>query len=987
MSARRPRKLPNLVQRDDAPPLLDGDALYMQLRDAIEDAGSYDDAQGALLPLAKAALVDVLQTAEKLLIEDRGGLACAQRLSLAQDTLIKTLFRITTEYRYPLSNPSQGERIAVCAQGGYGRGTLGPQSDIDLLFLRPAKQTPWGEQVVESLLYFLWDCGFKVGHATRTVAECVKLAKEDMTIRTALLEARFILGDEDLFKTFHTAFQDQVVSGTGPEFVTAKLSERDARHAKAGSSRYLVEPNVKESKGGLRDLNTLFWIGKYVYQVDTEAELVTKGVFTRREYNAFVKGSDFLWATRCHIHFLMRRPDDRLSFDLQGDIAQRLGYADRPGLQPVERFMKHYFIVAKDVGDLTRILCARLEENEAKPTPIFDRMLGPLRRRNVKKLPVNTDFLVDNFRLNVARESVFAEDPANMLRFFQLADKYGLALHPDATRLITLSLKLITPALRNDPDANAIFLEILCSTNRPEATLRKMNEAGVLGRFVPDFGKVVSMMQFNMYHHYTVDEHLLRTVGVLAQIESGKLKEEHPLSAVLLPTITNRRALYVTLFLHDIAKGRPEDHSTEGAKIARRLCPRFGLSASETALVAWLIEDHLVMSMTAQSRDLSDPKTIETFAARAQTLERLKLLLILTVCDIRAVGPGVWNGWKGQLLRTLYYESEIILTGGHSQAARAQRVTAAQEMLFEALPQWSQADREAYAAMHYPPYWLRTELDRKIAHAHLIHDADDAGQAFASLSAVRAFEGVTELVIYAPDHPRLLSTLAAACVASKADIVGAQIHTTSNGKALDTILIRQEFDQEADERRRAERIAQAVENALKGDEQLPSMMEEKGKAKGRVRAFKVPPEVMIDNQGSERFTVIEAAGRDRPGLLHDLSNALAELSLDTHSAHVATFGERAVDVFYVTDLTGQKVTARAKLNAVQKALEDVLGGTPGKPRAAALARRGIGPGSRTGGVPEPTEHAPSTPAPQPTRFKRKAKSGTKTNKTSKKASA
>ncbi|MEO0384683.1 MAG: [protein-PII] uridylyltransferase [Pseudomonadota bacterium] len=962
--------MPKLVHRDDAPPLLDGEALYVEMRDTIESAGSYDDAHAQLIPIVKAAVVQILQMAEALLLADRGGLACAQRLSRAEDILIQTLYRVVTEYRYPLVNPSQGERITVCAVGGYGRGTLGPQSDIDLLFLRPAKQTPWGEQVVESLLYFLWDCGFKVGHATRTVDECVKLAKTDMTIRTALLETRFILGDQPLFDTFQTAFQDQVVKGSAAEFVSAKLGERDGRHKKQGSSRYVVEPNVKESKGGLRDLNTLFWIGKYVYQVDTEAELVTKGVFTRREYNTFVKGSDFLWATRCHIHFLMRRPDDRLSFDLQGDIAQRLGYTDHPGMQPVERFMKHYFLVAKDVGDLTRILCARLEENEAKPTPILDRMLGPLRRRNVKKLPANSDFVVDTSRLNVARETVFSEDPVNLLRFFQLADKYGLALHPDATRLVTLSLKLVTPALKTDPDANAIFLEILCSKNRPEATLRRMNETGFLGRFVPDFGKVVAMMQFNMYHHYTVDEHLLRTVGVLAQIESGHLKEEHPLSVVLLPTIQNRRALYVALFLHDIAKGRPQDHSTEGAKIARRICPRFGLSPSETALVAWLIEDHLVMSMTAQSRDLSDPITIETFAARVQTLERLKLLLLLTVCDIRAVGPGVWNGWKGQLLRTLYYEAEIILTGGHSEAAREQRVAGAQAMLFEALPDWSEAEREAYAAMHYPPYWLRTDLDRKIAHAHLIKSAEEADKAFASLTAVHSFEGVTEIVLYTPDHPRLLSTIAAACVAAKADIVGAQIHTTATGKALDTILIRQEFEQEADERRRADRIAATLESAMTGDVHLPPMMAEKGKAKGRVKAFKVPPEVMIDNQGSERFTVIEAAGRDRPGLLHDLARALSDLSLDTHSAHVATFGERAVDVFYVTDLVGLKVTGRAKLNAIKKKLETVLGGTPAKPRPAALARRGRG----NAAVPEPSEPAPSTPAPRPAqRSKSKAR--------------
>ena len=955
--------MPRLVHRDDAPPLLDTEALYLEMRETIEQAGSYDLAHGQLIPIVKAAVVETLKTAEARLLEDGGGLACAQRLSLAQDMLISTLFRIVTEYRYPLVNPSQGERLTVCAVGGYGRGTLGPQSDIDLLFLRPSKQTPWGEQVVESLLYFLWDCGFKVGHATRTIDECVKLAKSDMTIRTALLETRFILGDEGLFADFQTAFKDHVVKGSAAEFVSAKLGERDARHAKQGSSRYLVEPNVKESKGGLRDLNTLFWIGKYVYQVDTEAELVTKGVFTRREFNTFVKGSDFLWATRCHIHFLMRRPDDRLSFDLQGDIAQRLGYTDHPGMQPVERFMKHYFLVAKDVGDLTRILCAKLEENQAKSTPILDRMLGPLRRQTVKKLPGNADFVIDTSRINVARETVFAEDPVNLLRFFQLADTYGLALHPDATRLVTLSLKLVTPAMRNDPEANAIFLDILCSKNRPESTLRKMNEAGLLGRFVPDFGKVVAMMQFNMYHHYTVDEHLLRTVGVMAQIESGHLKEEHPLSAVLLPTIQNRRALYVALFLHDIAKGRPQDHSIEGAKIARRLCPRLGLSESETALVAWLIEDHLVMSMTAQSRDLSDPTTIDTFASRVQTLERLKLLLILTVCDIRAVGPGVWNGWKGQLLRTLYYETEIILTGGHSETRRERRVEAAQVMLFEALPDWSEAERERYAAMHYPPYWLRTDLDRKIAHAHLIKNADESGKAFASLTAVHGFEGVTEIALYTADHPRLLSTIAAACVAAKSDIVGAQIHTTANGKALDTILIRQEFEQEADERRRAERIASTVESALTGDLHLPDVIAEQGKAKGRVRAFKVPPEVMIDNQGSQRFTVIEAAGRDRPGLLHDLANALADLSLDTHSAHVATFGERAVDVFYVTDLMGHKVTRRAKLTSIKAKLEEVLGGTPAKPRPAAMERRGKGGGS----MPKTSEPAPSTPAPRPSR--------------------
>ncbi|MBV6656473.1 MAG: bifunctional uridylyltransferase/uridylyl-removing protein, partial [Devosiaceae bacterium] len=436
-----------LVRRDDASPLLDGAALHARMEAAIAAAGTHDAAHPELLVIVKAAVVDILKTAETRLLEDGGGLACAQRLSLAEDTLIETLFSIVTTHRYPLENPSIAERLAICAVGGYGRGTLAPQSDIDLLFLRPTKQTPWGEQVVQSILYFLWDCGFKVGHATRTVDECVRLAKQDMTIRTALLEARFLLGDTALFGTFQKAFQDQVVANSGPQFVTAKLAERDSRHAKQGSSRYLVEPNVKESKGGLRDLNTLFWIGKYIYQVDHEDELVSKHVFARDEYNTFHKGMDFLWATRCHLHFLTRRPDDRLSFDVQAEIAQRLGYTERAGMQAVERFMKHYFLVAKDVGNLTRILCAQLEELEAKSSPLLDRMLGPLRRSKPQSLPANGDFLVDTGRLTVAHEGVFTEDPVNLLRFFHLADEHGLALHPDAIRLITRSLKAVDTGL------------------------------------------------------------------------------------------------------------------------------------------------------------------------------------------------------------------------------------------------------------------------------------------------------------------------------------------------------------------------------------------------------------------------------------------------------------------------------------------------------------------------------------------------------------
>ena len=914
-----------IVRADDAPPLLDREALDAALDTAVADSGG-DDARlrPVRIRILKEAVSTALRRAEEFLLIDGGGLACAERLSSAQDALIAAINAHAQRHVYPLANPSDAERIAICAVGGYGRGTLAPGSDIDLLFLRPSKQTAWGEQVVEFILYTLWDLGFKVGHATRTASECVKLARGDLTIRTALLEKRLIDGDAALFEELQARYRSEVMKGTGPEFIAAKLAERDERHKKQGTSRYVVEPNIKEGKGGLRDLNTLVWIGRYFYMTDSAAELVKAGVYTRAEYQRLRKCEDFLWATRCHLHFANRRADERLSFDLQPEIARRLGYTEHPGLKDVERFMKHYFLVAKDVGDLTRILCAELEENHAKARPMLDRVLGPLSRRSPKKIPGSTDFLVDNGRINIADEEVFQRDPANLLRLFQLADRHGLALHPDGTRLVTKSLKLVTPALRDSEVANQLFLDILTSTNRPEATLRRMNETGLLGRFVPDFGKVVAMMQFNMYHHYTVDEHLLRTLGILCEIEGGHLTEDHPLASTLIPTIQNRTALYVTLFLHDIAKGRPEDHSVAGARIARRICPRFGLSASETELVAWLIEEHLTMSMIAQSRDLSDRKTIADFAARVQTLERLKLLLILTVCDIRAVGPGVWNGWKGQLLRTLYYETEVLITGGHSQAAREMRVAAAREALSHAIADWPDAERASYLDLHYPAYWLRVELERQVGHAHMVRAAQKAGSRLSTAIAMHAFEGVTEVTVYAPDHPRLLSVLAGACVVAGADIVDAQIHTTTDGHALDTIFVRREFSDDADERRRADRIAATVEQALEGRVELSRVIAERGGPRERTKPFRVPPEVTIDNRSSDRFTVIEASALDRPGLLFDLTRTLADLSLDIGSAHIATFGERAVDVFYVTDLTGAKVTNAQRIGRIRRQLEQSL---------------------------------------------------------------
>jgi len=880
----------------------------------------------------RAALVDRLKplvheaqlAAKQRLEQDGDGRACAAGLSDFQDALIRLTYDFTTEHIYRAENPSTAERMAVVAQGGYGRGLLAPGSDIDLLFLLPYKQTAWGESVAEYILYLLWDLGFKVGHATRTIAQCVRLSLSDMTIRTALLDARLILGDEKLFADFRHRFRKDVLETDARSFIAAKLAEQDARHSRAGASRYQVEPNIKEGAGGLRDLHTLHWLAKHLYPDKAEEEFVEAGVFTPHEYRSFRRCESFLWTVRCHLHFLTDRPEERLSFDLQRAMAERLGYRGHAGLSAVERFMKHYFLIAKEVGQLTRIVCSALELKQLKSVPTLDTLLAPFSWRRRAKLRRTSDFRIENGRISTVDKDAFAKDPVNFIRLFVFADENQAGFSPEVLRQIRANFRLIDDDLRGNPTANRLFMRLLTDARDPEGTLRKMNEAGVLGRFIGDFGRVVSMMQFNMYHHFTVDEHLIRTIGFLSGIERGKLSVDHPVSSEVVRTIDNRRALYVAALLHDIAKGRDEDHSIAGARIARELGPRLGLTASETETATWLVEHHLTMSLFAQSRDLNDPKTIRDFAEIVQSRERLKLLLILTVADIRAVGSGVWTGWKGQLLRTLYFETEPLLGGGHTTLTRTERVSRAQDALRERLAGWPSQDLERFIDRHYPAYWLRTDLDVIAEHAKLVRDAEAQGRSVVVHISTDAFRGVTEVTLLAPNHPRLLAMVAGACTGAGANIVDAQISTTRDGMALDTIHLEREFDHAEDEERRARKIATNIERMLHGEARAADVVQSKKKPKSRLSAFTVEPQVVIDNTLSDALTVVEINGLDRPGLLYDVTREISDLNLDIASAHIATFGEKAVDVFYVTDLTGKKITSATRESLIRERLTKVL---------------------------------------------------------------
>jgi [protein-PII] uridylyltransferase len=540
-----------------------------------------------------------------------------------------------------------------------------------------------------------------------------------------------------------------------------------------------------------------------------------------------------------------------------------------------------------------------------------------------KKISESDDFVIDNNRINVARADVFRRDPVNLIRIFHLAQKHNLAFHPEAMRIATHSLKLLDKEVREDPEANKLFLEILSSRNDPERALRLMNEAGVFGRFVPEFGRVVGLMQFNMYHHYTVDEHLIRAIGYVASIDRGEHRSEHPLSTDIIKRVKSREALYVAMLLHDIAKGLPGDHSDVGEAIAQSLCPRLGLSPEDTRAVMWLVKNHLVMSDTAQKRDISDPKTVKDFVAQVQTPEMLRMLLVLTVADISAVGPGVWNGWKGQLLRELYYEAEAVMSGGDAAPARSARVEQAKIELAKRIGNLPKAAQENALSRHYDSYWLAFDDAAHERHARLMAEADAKGELLSLAAESNDFRSVTEIVLYTPDHPGLFSQLAGAVSASGGTIVDAKAFTTTDGFALDIFSVQDAEGGPFGDAARIERLRQSIERTLRG-EVMPRVAIAKRPAKKRSSAFRVTPRVNFDNEASASATVVEVEGLDRPGLLYDVTDAIFQSGLSISSAMVSTYGERAVDVFYVRDGFGHKVRHEERLKAVRERLLKAL---------------------------------------------------------------
>ncbi|WP_410056049.1 [protein-PII] uridylyltransferase [Roseobacter sp. HKCCA0434] len=880
-------------------------------RMAARDADTQDERRAIILDVLEAARTDARRRiADALADAPLCGPEVAGAYSRLTDGIVCAALEAASRWLHPNPNPTEGERIAVLAVGGFGRAEMAPFSDVDLLFLTPYKQTAWGESLIEATLYLLWDLKMKVGQSVRTVEQCLRLGREDMTIRTSLLERRHIWGDEGLSADLDTRLGEELFHDTGPEFVEAKLAERDSRHERNGGSRYLVEPNVKESKGGLRDLQTLYWIEKYLYNVDDPETLVGKGVFTADEFAIFTAAESFLWSVRCHLHVIAGRATEQLTFDMQVEVAAAMGFEDADGQRAVERFMQVYFLHARSVGELSRIFLVALEAQHIKPKPSLGRTLRGLFGREAA---APEGFTLIEGRLTVDEPAAFLADPVNLLRLFKFALDLDALIHPDALRLATSNLDLLE-RVRGDAEANAIFLDILLGHANPERALRRMNETGVLGAFLPEFGRIVAMMQFNMYHHYTVDEHTITCLSVMSRIERGELADELPYATEIMRGTLNRRVLYVAMLLHDIGKGRPEDHSELGAELAAEICPRLGLDAGDTQTVMWLVRHHLLMSDTAQKRDIADARTVSDFGKIVASQERLKLLLVLTVCDIRGVGPDTWNNWKATLLRQLYAATRDYLTDGIDSPSRPQREKAAKEALVAARPD---ADLKAELERHYAPYWLGLPTAVHVCVSQLIGQVTDAEIASDFTEDIE--RDATRATFVNADHPGAFARMAGALAMVGANVLDARSYTTSDGFAISVFWI-QDAEGHPYESGRLDRLSKTVRRTLMGEVLARKELETKDKLKRREKDFIVPTNITFDNHGSDLFTIIEVDTRDRPGLLHDLTRALANANVNIFSAIIATYGEQAVDTFYVKDLFGMKLASENKRRQVERDL-------------------------------------------------------------------
>ncbi len=770
--------------------------------------------------------------------------------------------------------------IALVAVGGYGRGQLFPYSDIDLLILLPHPADAALAQKLEQFVSLLWDIGLDVGHSVRTVAECVDLAAQDVTIQTSLLEARLIVGERKLFRQFERDFR----RGVDPlQFTKAKRLEQEQRHVRYHDTN--LEPNIKESAGGLRDLQTILWISKAADIGTRWADLVRNGIITRREAALLRKHEGFLQNLRIRLHYLAQRREERLVFDVQTALAQQIGCRDTAHRRASEHLMQRFHRTAIEISQLNTIVLQNLNAQIAPP-------------RSRATVPLNERFHSRNELLEANDEGLFRREPGAMLEAFVILQEHHelKGMTAGTLRALWRASTLIGPEFRRSPQNRELFMRILRSPSRVVRELRRMNRYGILGRYIPAFGRIVGQMQHDLYHVYTVDEHILNVVRNLRRFAVPELAHEFPLASRLMSDFERPEVLYLAGLFHDIAKGRGGDHSALGRVDALRFCREHGLSAEDCELVAWLVENHLVMSATAQKQDLSDPDVISAFAQRVTDERHLIALYILTVADIRGTSPKVWNGWKAKLLEDLFLMTRRRLSGDtHSLASSLQqrqeavkaklRLYAIKDEATEKL--WSQLDIS---------YFLRHEVDEIAWHTRLLNYRVDTPVPVVKARLSPAGEGL-QVMIYVRDQKDLFARICSFFERISYSIVDAKIYTTKHGYALDSFAILDPTNKKPQYRDLIGYIEYELGQRLAQETPLEPPLQ--GRVSRQSRHFPITPEVSIMADERGMYKVLSIIAGDRPGLLSRVGRCLVKYQINLYTAKINTLGDRAEDVFLI----------------------------------------------------------------------------------------
>jgi [protein-PII] uridylyltransferase len=842
------------------------------------------------------------------------GQALMQAHTRLLDHLLQVLFQLA-EADFHARYTRLDHRLAIVAQGGFGRAEMAPQSDVDVLFLHPYKVDSYVESITERILLVLWDSGLQVGSAVRTVADCARMATNDLTARTALMDTRYVTGDRKLAEELRARVLKDVLSRDAPRFVQDKIAMMERRHAKQGGSIFVLEPNVKDGMGGLRDYHTALWIVKAVYKVDTLRDLLAKGVVTERQLEDFERSIEFMWRVRNELHFLSGRKNDQLQFEYQPRIAEDFRYRTNGRQQPEERFMQHYYLHARNILERARRLVDGAISLSGRT-----RVMARLRQRVIAP-----GFKIYDGQLALVDPDLFEKRPEAMLETFELSQKHGVDLSVPLRDRLRENLTRIDRRLRQSPEVNATFLRILNHHKNVPGTLARMNDTRVLGRLVPEFGRVVCKVQRDAFHVYTVDVHSLKAIEELAKL-TGEPGARFQLWRRLFGDLDTRHELYLACLLHDVGKGHGKDHHLRGKALAQEVCARMGLSQEEADRVTFLVENHLVMVQIALRRDVNDFRLIADFARRCGDLENLNLLTLLSFADVRAVAPDVWTDWKGGLLEFVYHRTHEMLEKGDFELDETEFVLAKQRAVREVLgDEVPEEELERFFGTMVNRFFIGLGPKRIARCIRIWRSLGD--QPFTYDVKQQHKRGTTTFIVCAPDSKGLFSKIAGVMAANNANIVSASIFTTLDGTALDIYQVTDPLTLGpiVDEAK-WDSILTDLGRVLRGEESVEALVaRRRPPSKILARAGpRRPNRVEIDNEASDFYTVIDIDARDRVGLLYTITHTLMELDLGIYISRIQTRRDKVDDVFYVKDAERKKIEDPERLAEIERRLREVL---------------------------------------------------------------